>query len=72
MCNHTNNPAEIKEIFEILKTLQPSQEKYLEDILISMGIIVSEEKEEEHAIACPDCESTSIIKFGKNRLGKQR
>ncbi|MDP4091204.1 MAG: IS1 family transposase [Bacillota bacterium] len=74
MCNHTNNLAEITEIFEILKTLQPSQEKYLEDILISSEIIVPEEKEldQEHALTCPDCRSNSISKFGKNRLGKQR
>ncbi|MDP4089738.1 MAG: IS1595 family transposase [Bacillota bacterium] len=74
MCNHTNNPAEIKEIFEILKALKPSQKKYLEDILISMGIIVPEEKESDtdHVLACPDCSGNSISKFGKNRLGKQR
>ncbi|MDP4088216.1 MAG: IS1595 family transposase [Bacillota bacterium] len=56
------------ESFEAFNGLKPSQVKYLKDILFSRKTEITEE-EHPH---CPDCSSSGVIKFGKNRLGKQR
>ncbi|MDP4091502.1 MAG: IS1595 family transposase [Bacillota bacterium] len=64
------------EIFESIKDLKPSQIKYLENVLLSPESAIPEGKQHDssHAevLACPKCGSSSIVKFGRNRLGKQR
>ncbi|MDP4087998.1 MAG: IS1595 family transposase [Bacillota bacterium] len=66
----------INEIFEAIKSLKPSQIKYLENVLLLPGTSDSEEKRHEgnHGcpLACPKCGGSSIVRFGRNRLGKQR
>ncbi|MDP4087943.1 MAG: IS1595 family transposase [Bacillota bacterium] len=63
-------------IFEAIKSLKPSQIKYLEDSLLLPETAVPEENQHESvhdsSLVCPKCGSFSIVKFGRNRLGKQR
>ncbi|MDP4090201.1 MAG: IS1595 family transposase [Bacillota bacterium] len=64
------------EVFEAIKSLKPSQIKYLENVLLSPETAIPEGNQHESShvevLACPDCGSSSIVKFGRNRLGKQR
>ncbi|MDP4090608.1 MAG: IS1595 family transposase, partial [Bacillota bacterium] len=55
------------ERFEAFKFLKPSQIKYLQDTLFA-----GEPKAPEETAKCPACESLEVVKFGRNRLGKQR
>ena len=72
MCNGSNNINNENELLESLVNMKPSQMQCLKDILFSKADHLSDEDQNTHALCCPDCSSSFIIKFGKNRLGKQR
>ncbi len=78
MCNEINNISEINdinnedELLESLMNMKPSQMQCLKDILFAKTDKLSEESENTPELSCPDCSFSTIIKFGKNRLGKQR
>ncbi|MDP4091314.1 MAG: IS1595 family transposase [Bacillota bacterium] len=73
MSNEINKAGEV---FEAIKSLKPSQIKYLKNVLLPRETAVSEEKQHKGShdvpLVCPKCGGSSIIKCGRNRLGKQR
>ncbi len=76
--NDINNISEINdmnnedELLESLMNMKPSQMQCLRDILLTKTDKLSEEGKSSSELNCPDCSSLTIIKFGKDRLGKQR
>ncbi len=78
MCNESNEINEINdinnenELLESLTNMKPSQMQCLKDVLFAKADKLSDESQNTAELSCPDCSSSTIIKFGKNRLGKQR
>ena len=72
MCNEINNINNADELLETLMNMKPSQIQCLKDILFTKTDKLSEESRSTCELKCPDCSSSFIIKFGKNRLDKQR
>ncbi len=78
MYNETSKVSEIDdidnkdELLEGLMNMKPSQMQCLKDIIFSKTDKLSDESQATPELSCPDCSSLTIIKFGKNRLGKQR
>lgn len=68
MSNEINNANVENELLESLMKMEPSQIQCLKDNLF----VKRNEIEDVSELTCPDCSSSFIIKFGKNRLGKQR
>ncbi len=75
MCNEINGINDINnedELLESLMNMKPSQIQCLKDILFAKADKPSQESQNVSELNCPDCSASYIIKFGKNRLGKQR
>ena len=75
MCNEINEINDINnedELLESLMNMKPSQIQCLKDILFAKTDKPSQESQNVSDLNCPDCSASYIIKFGKNRLGKQR
>ena len=78
MYNETSKVSEIDdidnkdELLESLMIMKPSQMQCFKDILFAKTYNLSEESQNTSELNCPNCSSSTIIKFGKNRLGKQR
>ena len=72
MCNENNNANNEDELLESLMNMKPSQMQRFKDILFTKIAKLSDESQNASDLSCPNCSSSFIIKFGKNRLGKQR
>ena len=75
MCNKINEINDINnedELLESLMNMKPSQMQCLKNIIFFKADKFSDESQNTTELSCPDCSSSYIIKFGKNRLGKQR
>ena len=81
MCNEINDINRISEtndinnedeLLESFMNMKPSQIQCFKDILFSKADNLSDEGQNTSDLSCPNCSSSTIIKFGKNRLGKQR
>ena len=81
MCNEINETSKVSEIngidnedelLESLMNMKPSQMQCFKDILFAKTDKLSHEGRSTSDLSCPDCSASTIIKFGKNRLGKQR
>ena len=70
--NEINTINNEDELLENLMNMKSSQIQCLKDILFAKSDEISKENLNISELKCPDCSSAFIIKFGKNRLGKQR
>ena len=70
--NDINDNNNEDELLESLMNMKPSQMQCLKNILFAKTDKLWNEGLSTSDLSCPDCSSSTIIKFGKNRLGKQR